>query len=57
MDIGNQQRVIIVESEPAEEGTTVEPARLIEARTEEKVGTEAAGAWPLPFDLDQVPVG
>ena len=47
MDIGNQQRVIIVESEPAEEGATVEPARLIEAKSAEKVGAHAAGAWPL----------
>ena len=57
MDIGNQQRVIIVESEPAEEGTTVEPARLIEAKSAEQVGADAAGAWPLPLDLDRVPVG
>lgn len=57
MDIGNQQRVIIVESEPVKETATIEPARLIEAGSAEKVEAEPIGAWPLPLDLDQVPAG
>ena len=56
MDIGNQQRVIIVESEPVKETPTIEPARLIEAGSKKKVEAEPVGAWPLPFDLDRVPV-
>lgn len=55
MDIGNQQRVIIVESEPVQEPPKIEPARLIEARSEEKAEVEPVGAWPLPLDLDRVP--
>jgi len=55
VDIGNQQRVIIVESEPVQEPPKIEPARLIEARSEEKAEVEPVGAWPLPLDLDRVP--
>jgi hypothetical protein len=57
VDIGNQQRVIIVESEPVQETPTIEPARLVEAESGEKVGVEPAGAWPLPLDLDRAPIG
>jgi hypothetical protein len=49
--------VIIVESEPVKEAPTVEPARLIETASKTKGEAEPIGAWPLPFDLDQVPVG
>ena len=57
MDIGNQQRVIIVESEPMQEAPAVEPTRLIEAESKEKADVEPVGAWPLPLDLDRVPTG
>lgn len=52
MDIGNQQRVIIVEPDreiadqfpapPTEQATFAEP--------------ESAAMWPLPLDLDPEPV-
>lgn len=57
MDIGNQQRVIIVESEPVKEAATVEPARLIETGSKKDAESAPVGAWPLPLDLDVVPIG
>ncbi len=56
MDIGNQQRVIIVEldtptiDEPANE----EPAEL--SATNHEGELDEAVAWPLPLDLDPEPV-
>ena len=49
MDIGNQQRVIIVEVDPvaAERPTTPAEAASVEERE-----LEMAAAWPLPLDLD-----
>ncbi len=48
MDIGNQQRVIIVELDPvsAEQPTPVETTSV------EEPAFEMAAAWPLPLDLD-----
>ncbi len=42
MDIGNQQRVIIVE--PAEV-----PSQAPEPVTKSQAATEPIGEWPLPF--------
>lgn len=51
MDIGNQQRVIIVEPEkievPAIEPVTSSPASIYER-------TELTGDWPLPMAIDGV---
>ncbi len=48
MDIGNQQRVIIVELEKQQ---VVEPtAELVDVPTAEEI--ELAAAWPLPLDFD-----
>lgn len=52
MDIGNQQRVIIVETEQITE--SAEPAMAgIEASLEDLVEEE----WPLPVEIDPTPVG
>ena len=56
MDIGNQQRVIIVEAEPEEHRVPeVEPAQLIDTATEARSEVGLQAAWPLPLDLDRVP--
>ena len=49
MDIGNQQRVIIVELDKAEiPDIEPEPATTMEA--------ELVGDWPLPLDINVEPV-
>ena len=50
MDIGNQQRVIIVELDKTET-PDLEPA--VEAKLE---GMELVGAWPLPLDINVEPL-
>ncbi len=52
MDIGNQQRVIIVEPEKIEV-PEVEPATASARSIFEK--TELTGDWPLPMKIDSVP--
>ena len=52
MDIGNQQRVIIVDLHDIEERKP-EPALAEVERSEE---LEQAVTWPLPLDLDPAPV-
>ena len=49
MDIGNQQRVIIVETE---ELTAVEPDVVDAAVRLEDIADEE---WPLPVDIDPAP--
>lgn len=49
MDIGNQQRVIIVEPEKMAVGAPM-PAG---AEPDPVHGEEIAAAWPLPLDIDQ----
>ncbi len=57
MDIGNQQRVIIVETEPSEQrDPEAEPAQIIDAPAVGSTEVQAAASWPLPLDLDGVPV-
>ena len=51
MDIGNQQRVIIVEPEEIEE-PVIEPVAASPGSIYEK--TELAGDWPLPMAIDGV---
>lgn len=51
MDIGSQQRVIIVE---LDEVTTEEPIRLVEAEVVTPGDMESAVTWPLPLDLETV---
>ena len=51
MDIGNQQRVIIVEPEKALEEEPVTPA---EVEADLAAELEKAVAWPLPLELDPV---
>lgn len=53
MDIGNQQRVIIVEVDPV---TAEQPKAPVEAGSLEENELERAAAWPLPLDLDPEPV-
>lgn len=53
MDIGNQQRVIIVELDEVTENEPVEP---LEAKANVAAELGAATAWPLPLDLDPEPV-
>ncbi|MCP3998234.1 MAG: hypothetical protein GY722_24700 [bacterium] len=48
MDIGNQQRVIIVELDPVSAG---QPTPVETTAVEERA-FEMAAAWPLPLDLD-----
>ena len=48
MDIGNQQRVIIVELE--KERVAQPAAELVDLPTPEEI--ELAAAWPLPLDFD-----
>ncbi len=52
MDIGNQQRVIIVE---LDEVATAEPAVAVAAKSE-PADLAMAAEWPLPLDLDLEPV-
>ena len=54
MDIGNQQRVIIVEPEPVE-APLPEPVPA----NAESVGADLLDEWPLPLviDPDPTPVG
>ncbi len=54
MDIGNQQRVIIVE---LDETSAEEPVAPVEAASGSEQDLELAAAWPLPLDLDPEPVG
>ena len=54
MDIGNQQRVIIVEVDPV---THEQPKTPVEAGALEERELEMAAAWPLPLDFDPEPVG
>ena len=49
MDIGNQQRVIIVELDQVEE-----PGKLTEVEAAVKTDLETAVTWPLPLDLETV---
>ena len=53
MDIGNQQRVIIVEVDPV---TVEQPKTPVEATSQEQE-LEMAAAWPLPLDFDPESVG
>lgn len=53
MDIGKQQRVIIVEED---DSMTVEPAQ-VEKEPDVASTPEGAAAWPLPLDVDPEPVG
>ena len=57
MDIGNQQRVIIVEAEPVKDAPLAEPAQLIETAANAEPVAESVAAWPLPLNLDGVPAG
>ena len=50
MDIGNQQRVIIVELDKIE---TPDLEPVAEAKLED---VELVGAWPLPLDMNVEPV-
>ena len=52
MDIGNQQRVIIVE---LEESTTADPPAP-EVEVAAVADLETASTWPLPLDLNREPV-
>lgn len=52
MDIGNQQRVIIVELEEAPAETPDPHPASAQSRTD-----EPAGEWPLPLDINMEPVG
>ncbi len=54
MDIGNQQRVIIVEVDAPSSDRVheEEPAQSIEAEVNLPADLEAAAAWPLPLHLD-----
>ncbi len=51
MDIGNQQRVIIVELEE-----TMADKPPVPVATETAAELEKAATWPLPLDLDPEPV-
>ncbi len=53
MDIGKQQRVIMVELEKME---APEPAEADESGAAEP-HQEPVGEWPLPFDMYAEPVG
>jgi len=50
MDIGNQQRVIIVEQD-----TAIPEERSSSTVSDVDVDLETAAAWPLPLDLDPAP--
>ena len=50
MDIGNQQRVIIVETEQ------VEPAESDMAEIEARLEEIAVEEWELPVEIDPIPV-
>ena len=52
MDIGKQQRVIIVEPE---QEPVLDPVADLEPLTESEAAALAA-AWPLPLDYDPEPV-
>lgn len=51
MDIGNQQRVIIVEQD-----TAIPEEQPTSSVSDVDVDRETAAAWPLPLDLDPEPV-
>lgn len=53
MDIGKQQRVIIVE---VDDSMKAEPAQ-VKRKTNDASAPDRAAAWPLPLDLDPEPVG
>lgn len=53
MDIGNQQRVIIVEVDPV---SAEQPKTPVGASSMEENELEMAASWPLPLDLDPEPV-
>lgn len=53
MDIGKQQRVIIVELEELE---AKQPKMSVEAEVAES-SKGAVGEWPLPFDMYTEPAG
>jgi hypothetical protein len=51
MDIGNQQRVIIVEPDQL-----ISEEELSSTVSDVGLDLETAAAWPLPLDLDPEPV-
>lgn len=52
MDIGNQQRVIVVETEKV-----TEPAEPVMAEIEASLEDLVEEEWPLPVEIDPLPVG